>query len=56
MCMIASVKPRPGRSRRKLSIPNGAFWKSLAGEPLDGNVVIEKAAERSREDVNGYGK
>jgi hypothetical protein len=42
--------------QEKAEHPNRGLLEIMAGKPLDGNIIIEKAAERSREDVNGYGK
>lgn len=42
--------------QEKAAHPNRGLLEIMAGKPLDGNIIIEKAAERSREDVNGYGK
>lgn len=42
--------------QEKAEHPNRGLLEIMAGKPLDGNIIIDRAAERSQEDVNGYGK
>ena len=50
------VYDRPGEAelraqQEKAEHPNRGLLEIMAGKPLDGNIIIEKAADRSRDDV-----